>query len=168
MNVTSAAASRGSKTALTIQGEAVTARLASQLAVQCRAGDCLLLSGEVGAGKTSFARAFIQTLCPGEQEIVSPTFTLVQTYPLKGGGQLWHFDLYRLRHEDELLETGLEEALEMGITLIEWPDMARPVLPASALDIQIEHGTTEEERRFIFNAPGAIWEQRLQLLKGMT
>lgn len=154
---------------MVLQGEGATARLAEALAALCKAEDCLLLSGEVGAGKTTFARAFIRSLSPQEGEILSPTFTLVQTYPLPAGNQLWHFDLYRIRQEEELLEIGLEDALASGITLIEWPDIARFRLPPSALDIGIDQGDAPDERCFAFRSvDDKAWSKRLQLLKGVA
>lgn len=139
-----------------------TQALAARLAAACRHGDCILLSGEVGAGKTSFARGFIQAASSVQDDIVSPTFTLVQTYPLSGGGVLSHYDLYRLKHRAELPELGLDEALAGGVTLIEWPDIAREELPPQALDIFIE--TEGGARRFSFRGDATTWRQRLEAL----
>lgn len=150
------------------RGESDTMNMAAALASVCRVGDCVMLSGEVGAGKTTFARGFILALSPHEAEIVSPTFTLVQSYPVSGGTQLWHFDFYRLKREEELLETGIEDALADGITLIEWPDMARSMLPASALDISIGQGAAPDERQLLFRSAGDGWAGRLDILKGIA
>lgn len=102
-----------------------TRRIAHALARQVRAGDVLTLSGDLGAGKTTFAQYFIAALSAGEVEVTSPTFTLLQTYPvtLADGAacELSHYDLYRIEHEGALVELGLEEALA-GVTLIEWPE----------------------------------------------
>jgi len=139
--------------------------LAAALAKQCRAGDCILLDGELGAGKTSFARGFIRGLNPGCMEVISPTFPLLQTYPNNNGPMIWHFDLYRLEALEELDEIGLDEALQSGITLIEWPVIARPVLPREALDVAIRAGDVPGSRHFTFAGLASIWEDRI---KGIT
>jgi len=141
-----------------------THRLAATLARQCRRGDCILLRGDLGAGKTTFARGFIQALNPAHDEVVSPTFTLVQTYPTQDGNTIWHFDLYRLKNSAEAVEIGLDEALRHGITLIEWPEIIQSQLPEDALDVTIEMGSQPDQRRFIFTGPSA-WQARLDKLK---
>ncbi|MDE3060477.1 MAG: tRNA (adenosine(37)-N6)-threonylcarbamoyltransferase complex ATPase subunit type 1 TsaE [Pseudomonadota bacterium] len=149
---------------LSVTTAAETQALAAALARHCRSGDCLLLRGELGSGKTTFARGFIQALCPGE-EVVSPTFTLVQTYP---GSQapIWHFDLYRLKHPGELAEIGLQEALATGIALIEWPELAQSQLPGDALGITIESGPGPEQRLLTFAGRKSVWQSRLEAMKG--
>lgn len=133
-----------------------TERLAARLAAGCAAGDCIALSGELGAGKTTFARAFIRALA-GAVEVTSPTFTLVQTYDAPT--PLWHADLYRLEHARELAELGLEEALERGILLVEWPEIAEGHLPEDRLRLRLESG--EGGRVLRCNAP-ARWYTCLQ------
>ena len=114
-----------------------TQLLAKNLAGFCKIGDCLLLYGDLGAGKTTFARGFIQAKTGTKEEIVSPTFTLVQTYPIPSGGAVWHCDLYRLKNPNELLELGLDEAFDENITLIEWPEIAAGNLPPDSLNIKL-------------------------------
>ena len=110
--------------------EAETADLAARLAACLAPGDAILLSGPVGAGKSAFARALIRARLgdPGA-EVPSPTFTLVQTYG-EGESALWHADLYRLSHPDEVAELGLLAALEEAICLVEWPVRLGPLAPA--------------------------------------
>lgn len=107
------------------------ARLLADLVPQ---GACLLLSGPIGAGKSHFARAFIRRRLGYAGDIPSPSFTLVQTYGA-GEEEIWHADLYRLTHPDEVLELGLDQALGRAICLIEWPDRLGNLAPAGALHL---------------------------------
>ena len=136
---------------------------AAELASLCQAGDCILLYGEVGAGKTTFARGFIRSIAEVAEEIVSPTFTLVQTYPVKGEGAVWHFDLYRLKHQSELLELGLEEALSGGIILIEWPELAISHLPDTSLSVRLE--TKGQGRIVVISGDSKVWQDKLEKLR---
>ena len=121
-----------------IAHEARTAALGRALAALARPGDVILLEGPVGAGKSHLARAFIRARAtdPGV-EVPSPTFTLVQTYPdAPTGGEVWHADLYRLTDPGELVELGLDEAMDRAICLIEWPDRL-DMAPNGALRIRL-------------------------------
>lgn len=117
---------------LTFPQETDTAAFATQLAPLLRCGDTLLLEGPIGAGKSAFARALIRARLGRMEDVPSPTFTLVQTYD-DPAGDIWHCDLYRLTHPDELLELGLDEAFEGAICLVEWPDRLGTLTPADAL-----------------------------------
>ncbi|SMO72209.1 tRNA (adenosine(37)-N6)-threonylcarbamoyltransferase complex ATPase subunit type 1 TsaE [Paracoccus laeviglucosivorans] len=101
----------------------LTACLARVMAAVLKPGDVIALEGAVGAGKTHFARAFIRAR-QGDlaEDVPSPTFTLVQTYADPLGTEIWHADLYRLTHPDEMAELGLDQAMQDSIVLIEWPD----------------------------------------------
>lgn len=110
---------------------------AALMAGQCASGDIITLSGPLGAGKSVFARAFIRALAGADTEVPSPTFTLVQRYDTPRF-PLWHFDLYRLKQAEEILELGLEDALEQGVALIEWPEIAAHLLPPTARHIRLE------------------------------
>ena len=110
--------------------------MARRIANLARAGDVIALTGDLGAGKTFFARAFI-----GESDVPSPTFTLVQIYenpPGCPGARVWHFDLYRLKQPDEAIELDIEDAFTEGVSLVEWPDRLGPLLPAERLDVLLE------------------------------
>ena len=124
--------------------EAATAALAAAVARHVRPGDVLTLAGPLGAGKTSFARAFIAALGVSD-EVPSPTFTLVQTYET-AAGSVWHFDLYRLASPEEIHELGLDEALVDGIVLIEWPERLGALLPRERLDIVLRPGSDDTTR----------------------
>lgn len=119
-----------------------TARFAAWWAGLAMAGDTFLLSGQIGAGKSHFARAFIRARLGQGEEVPSPSFTLVQTYG--DAVEIWHSDLYRLSHPDEVLELGLDEAFSSAICLVEWPDRLGALAPASAISISLR---TEAEGR---------------------
>ena len=100
--------------------EAATQQLGRTLAGSLQPGDALCLTGPLGAGKSTLARALIRALTTPDEEVPSPTFTLVQFYET-AAFPLAHFDLYRLSDPDEVYEIGLDEALDGGVALIEWP-----------------------------------------------
>lgn len=139
--------------------EAATAALAARLARAAAARDLIALRGPLGAGKTAFARAFIQSraTAAGRPEIAarvpSPTFTLVQSYALPDAA-LWHFDLYRLGDAEELWELGWEEARD-GVTLVEWPERAEERMPADRLDLALDP-QADETRIVRLAGPGAM------------
>jgi N-acetylmuramate 1-kinase len=121
----------------TLADEAATRRLMTDVAAVIEPGDLITLSGDLGAGKTTFARALIRYLAGDNTiEVPSPTFTLTQTYTLPGFAVV-HADLYRLSGSAELTELGLEDAPEGAVTLVEWPDRAGDFLPTNRLDIAL-------------------------------
>jgi tRNA threonylcarbamoyladenosine biosynthesis protein TsaE len=139
--------------------EAATVALARRIAAVARAGDVIALAGDLGTGKTRFARAFVDAAAGDGEEVPSPTFTLVQTYD-SSTGPIWHFDLYRLTRPDEAYELGIEEALTDGITLIEWPDRLAGLLPAERLDVELAYGAQPTARRARLTGHGS-WAPRL-------
>ncbi len=122
---------------LILPTEADTAALGARLAGLAQRGDCILLEGPIGAGKSHLARAFIRSRMGREEDVPSPTFTLVQVYEA-GGVEIWHADLYRLSHPDEVWELGLDEAFQTAICLVEWPDRLGAHLPPGALRLKLE------------------------------
>ena len=139
---------------------AATAALARQLAPLLQTGDVLALSGELGAGKTSFARAVLHSLGV-TGEVPSPTFTLVQSYELTQF-TVSHFDLYRLTAAAELDELGWDDALASSLALVEWPERASARLPATAL--QLHFTTVGMGRRCDLTMP-PVWAARLAGLR---
>ena len=113
-----------------------TDRFGAWLAPRLGPGDCLLLSGPIGAGKSHLARALIRARLGRREEVPSPTFTLVQCYQA-ADIEIWHADLYRLTHPDEVLELGLEDAFKEAICLIEWPDRLGTLAPPGAIRLTL-------------------------------
>ena len=140
-----------------LEGEAATARLGAAVAAELKPGDVVCLSGPLGAGKSTLARGLIRSLTTANEEVPSPTFTLVQFYD--GATPVAHFDLYRLTSPDEAFELGLDEALEDGAAVIEWPQRLEGRLPPDRLDIEIAFDETGEGRRARLTPHGA-WEGR--------
>jgi tRNA threonylcarbamoyl adenosine modification protein YjeE len=124
---------------LLLPDEHATERLAQAIAAMVEPGDAILLSGELGAGKTRFARAMIDRLAGDGGEVPSPTFTLVQTYDTRAG-PVWHADLFRLEDTREVAELGLEDALGAGILIVEWPERWEGPLPPHRLEVGLEFG----------------------------
>ena len=146
---------------LDLPDEAATAALAARIAAAAAPGDVIALRGDLGAGKTSFARAFIRAR-GGDGPVPSPTFTLAQRYEL-ATGPVWHFDFYRLKRPEEAWELGIEEAFAEGISLIEWPERAAAALPADRLEITLLPGSTQDGRRAEISG-GPRWAARLAAL----
>lgn len=119
--------------------------LAEPLARALQAGDVMALWGDLGTGKTTFARVLIQAVVGKAVDVPSPTFTLVQVYDCPKG-ELWHCDLYRLKDSEEAFEIGLEDAFHQAICLIEWPERLGNLLPKRRIDIsfKIINETTRE------------------------
>ncbi|MGZ9809160.1 tRNA (adenosine(37)-N6)-threonylcarbamoyltransferase complex ATPase subunit type 1 TsaE [Pseudoroseicyclus sp. H15] len=140
--------------------EAETAAFARKLAPLLRPGDCLALSGEIGAGKSVFARALIRAALGDEAaEVPSPSYTLVQAYEAPVA-EIWHADLYRLSSPEEADELGLWPALEAGaICLIEWPERLEGGLPESALRLHLQAGVAAH--RLELSGP-PNWRGRLE------
>ena len=123
--------------------EAATIASAQALAGELKTGDLVALEGDLGAGKSTFARALIRALplrdgsLSPDEEVPSPTYTLCQTYD-RALGQVAHFDLYRLSEPEEALELGFEEALSEGLALVEWPQRLGHLLPGRRLHLNLE------------------------------
>ena len=143
---------------IALPDETATAALAAAVAARARPGDVIALKGELGAGKTSFARAFVRAR-GGAEAVPSPTFTLVQIYEV-GAVPVWHFDAYRLRDPEEGWELGIEDAFRDGISLIEWPERLGALVPERRLEITLSAGANAEARCAALD-PGDDWAARL-------
>ena len=150
--------------ALTFPLEQDTMAFGAALAEIVQSGDVITLKGALGAGKTTFARGFIQHLAGVDEEVVSPTFTLVQTYETQRG-IIWHFDLYRLEAPDDVLELGLEDAQAGGITLIEWPERLGPYMPRTPLQIEMSSAPGETARSIRLSGKSNWRERALEVVR---
>ncbi len=147
--------------------EAESERLAERIALKIAKGDVIALFGDLGAGKTTFARALIRALlADDEAEVPSPTFSLVQTYETPRLA-VAHLDLYRLSSEEELDELGIDDYAKAGALLIEWPERAPSVLHGDRLEIRFSAGASGETRAIRMDAYGT-WEPRLRRLEAMS
>ncbi|MDR1982469.1 MAG: tRNA (adenosine(37)-N6)-threonylcarbamoyltransferase complex ATPase subunit type 1 TsaE [Holosporaceae bacterium] len=99
-------------------------------------GQCFALFGDLGYGKTTFSKYFIQSLNKSIKEVPSPTFAIVQIYN-SSVAEIWHVDLYRLKSEEEFYELGVEEALHHCVTIVEWPEIIQHLLPQNVIKIRI-------------------------------
>ncbi len=131
-----------------LPSEEVTRRFAARLARLLRPGDLVFLEGDLGSGKTTLARALVRARAGADIEVPSPTFTLVQRYELPDL-VLVHADLYRLTAPEEVVELGLEEALETAAVLVEWPERAAELLPPPALVLRLRFDPRVEEARVV-------------------
>ncbi len=163
---------------LPLPDESSTLAMARSLARLLQAGDVVFLIGDLGAGKTTFARGLINALPQvgdtgadgagsgdglGDEEVPSPTFTLVQIYQRRPA-PVWHVDLYRLERPEEVEELGLEEAAREAITLIEWPDRLGQRMPADRLEVQLSYGQAPDTRSVVLAGYGS-WPERLSAIR---
>lgn len=141
-----------------------TRALAGELAAVARPGDVILLSGDLGSGKTAFAQGFGRALGI-EEPITSPTFTLMRSYE-DARVPLLHIDVYRLDRLQEVIELGLPEMLDAGmVALIEWGDVVAPALPADFLHVDLDFGDGDDERTVKLRPVGPSWPQRTKAIE---
>ncbi|MEO1687470.1 MAG: tRNA (adenosine(37)-N6)-threonylcarbamoyltransferase complex ATPase subunit type 1 TsaE, partial [Pseudomonadota bacterium] len=151
--------------------DAATARAGAALGLALVPGDAVLLSGDLGAGKSALARAAVQALLALDgrvEDVPSPSFTLVQTYDT-ARGEVWHADLHRLGGPDGVEELGLEAAFDEAICFVEWPDRLGPLAPPRRLEVSLAPAPGlgpegEEGRRLRASPRGAGWEPALHAL----
>ena len=141
-----------------------TRRLARAISPLLIPGDVLVLSGDLGAGKTTF----VQGLAAGlgiPEHIVSPTFILMKEY-LGGRYPLMHLDFYRLGRVQEVIDLGYDDFLEpSAVVVVEWGDMVEPLLPKDHLLVEIRHGDEFGDRRITFTPKGPGWGSRMQTMQ---
>jgi tRNA threonylcarbamoyladenosine biosynthesis protein TsaE len=158
-----------------LPGAADTDRVGAALAAHLRPGDTVLLTGDLGAGKSALARACIRALLAEDgreqEDIPSPSFTLVQVYDA-ARAEVWHVDLYRLGGPEGCAELGLEDAFDTAICLVEWPDRLGPLAPARRLDLTLSIDDTagaevDDPGRWLTAHPsGPDWDGALAALAG--
>jgi len=157
----------GGAIAVSLADPADTQAFAARLAPFARPGDVIALAGDLGSGKTTFARGFINSLLVAHglppEDVPSPTFTLVQEYQLPDF-TLYHIDLYRVEAQSELFELGLEDAFADGVSLVEWPDRLGPLLPANRLEMTFRHGGPgeDQDRRLVLLTAFGNWKGRIE------
>lgn len=124
---------------LYLPDEAATTALGTRIAPLLKAGDVIYLQGELGMGKSSLARAVVRALTNPDQDVPSPTFTLMQTYD-GPGFEIAHLDLYRLKSPEESYELALDDAVPHSVLLIEWPQRLGHLGFVDRLDINLTEG----------------------------
>jgi len=164
-----AAAAAGEALEVPLADEGATLQLAGEVAAVLTPGDMVTLSGDLGTGKTTFARALIRHLAGDPLlEVPSPTFTLMQTYDLPAGA-LVHADLYRVNAPEELVEIGFVDLAEDAVVLVEWPDRAAGFLPLGRLDLELalvpEHGPNHRLARITGHGAVAARLERMMVIR---
>ena len=136
-----------------------TEQLAKAFSGLLETGDIVALYGTLGVGKTAFTRFLVQSLCSNNEEVPSPTFTLLQTYDAPNF-PIYHYDLYRLKNPKEVFELGIEDAFYDGVSIIEWPEKMGAYLPQKKV-LSIQISCTEEIRNIVFSSNNPDWNERL-------
>ena len=154
----------GNSIQIQLNGEDATRAFGVALGAVLTPGDTVLMTGDIGAGKTFLARALIQARLDVFEDVPSPTFTLVQIYDTTGG-EIWHCDLYRVTSTDEIEELGLIDAFGSAMCLIEWPDRLGPLTPNGALTLSLSTAqdldTPQHWRNLTLEWQDAKWNTKL-------
>ena len=145
--------------ALTLSDLAQTKRFGKTLSKFIAPGRIFCISGPLGVGKSELARVMITTFCGPQDDIPSPTFTLVQPYLSDAGFEVWHMDLYRLETAEQALALGIEDAFYACCCLIEWPDKLQERLPADQIRIDLAMGSDTGGRVVALAAEAEILDQ---------
>ena len=135
-------------------------KLATNIGALLSVGDVLLLSGDLGSGKTTFTKLLVSSRRV-VQEVSSPTFALVNVYEGIDGINIWHYDLYRLKSPEEIYELGLEESLKKGITIVEWPAMLDNIVLRDKTNIDFAH--CDDKREAIVSGKYVVELDRLMI-----
>lgn len=150
-------------TVIQSDSEQRTREIGEGLGAVLRTGDIVLLSGDLGAGKTCFAQGIARGLGV-EQPVTSPSFVLMNEY--QGRETMFHVDLYRMSDVDELDDLGLWDYAERGVLVVEWPERGAELLPGDGLHIAMDHGSTERARVLRVEARGDRGARLLSTLAG--
>lgn len=128
-----------------------TRALGEKIAWSLKAGDILALTGNLGSGKTTFLKGLLRRL-KAKTRVTSPTFVILNVYPLPNGRKFYHFDLYRLKSALELVELGFTEAIreKASFMAVEWPEKIKNLLPRKTRRIAFRHGKNPTERIIVF------------------
>lgn len=130
------------------KSESDTIKFAKSLASKLSKSDVIVLTGELGSGKTKFTQGFLEYFELAD-EISSPTFTIVNEYNTKDGQNIYHFDVYRLSDTEEFYAIGGEEYFENGICIIEWGELIKEALPKDYIHITFEKNDNDENYRLL-------------------
>jgi tRNA threonylcarbamoyladenosine biosynthesis protein TsaE len=150
---------------ITTRKSGETEGIAAALGEMLRVGDLVVLVGDLGAGKTTFAKGVARGLGVTEP-VTSPTFTIVQEY--NGRVPIAHVDVYRLDRLQELHDLGFDEMLDVRVVLVEWGDMIGPVLPGERLEVRLAMTDDPDERTIEFVASGPAWASRIDALRSAS
>lgn len=133
-----------------------TNSLAEKIAEKTNKGDVICLYGELGVGKTAFAKAFINHFFEKPQKVTSPTFNILQIYKSKKV-KLSHYDLYRVKAQNEVIELGIDESFNEGITLIEWPEVIQDLLPKNRIEVKLSYSPNDKDNRIVSITGYGFW-----------
>jgi tRNA threonylcarbamoyladenosine biosynthesis protein TsaE len=147
---------------LSTAGEEETRGVGERLGRVLRKGDIVLLSGDLGTGKTCLTQGIARGLECGAQ-VNSPSFVLMNEYP--GREQLFHVDLYRVEDVEELDDLGLWDYAERGVLIIEWPERGAELLPGDGLVVELRYGDIERQRKLRFLPRGPRGEELIQSIQ---
>ena len=145
--------------AFTLSDLAQTRRFAYCLSQFMAPGRIFSISGPLGAGKSELARGMVTAVCGPQDDIPSPTFTIVQPYLSDAGFEVWHMDLYRLETAEQALALGIEDAFYECCCLIEWPDKLQELLPEDQIRIDLAMGSDSKARVLALAAAPEILDQ---------
>ncbi len=129
-----------------LNNEQESIAFAQDFAKGLKAGDIVLFTGDLGSGKTFLCREIIKYFCGSNIDVVSPTFNLLQTYETSSF-IIYHYDLYRLKSQEEIYELGIDEALQNNLSLIEWPEIIANLLPKTSIKLNLQ--IIEDNKRSI-------------------
>ena len=129
-----------------LNNEQESIAFAQDFAKGLKAGDIVLFTGDLGSGKTFLCREIIKYFCGSNIDVVSPTFNLLQTYETSSF-IIYHYDLYRLKSQEEIYELGIDEALQNNLSLIEWPEIISNLLPKTSIKLNLQ--IIEDNKRSI-------------------